>query len=109
MQACRDLKKENKIRVDEGEKSKSSTHCHCPQWSPSEELIAEVFHCKPYQRKIEQKSKNKEAAKPRKEKEADPAAEKKGRKLRRLKKLLPRGESCHSSCKSVLKLVCFEI
>ena len=55
---CRDLKKENKIREDEGEKSKSSTHCHCPQWSPSEELIAEVSHCKPYQRfKAEEKEK----------------------------------------------------
>ena len=44
--------------MDEGEKSKSSTHCHCPQWSPSEDLIAEVSHCKPYQRfKAEEKEK----------------------------------------------------
>ena len=44
--------------MDEGEKTKSSTHCHCPQWSPSDKLIGEVSQGKPYQRfKAEEKDK----------------------------------------------------
>lgn len=55
---CKDLKKENKERVEAGEKIKTSTHCHCPQWTPSVELMAEASHGKPYQRfKIEEKEK----------------------------------------------------
>ena len=33
-----------------GEKAKTSTHCHCTQWSPSDELILEVIGGKPSQR-----------------------------------------------------------
>ena len=47
---CKELKKENKERLKKGEKVKSSTHCHCPQWTPSDELITEAVGGKPSQR-----------------------------------------------------------
>ena len=47
---CKELKRENKERVKMGEKAKTSTHCHCTQWSPSDELISEVIGGKPSQR-----------------------------------------------------------
>ena len=55
---CINLKKENKKRTDLGETIKSSSHCHCPKWTPSDQLISEVSSGKPYQKfKVEEKEK----------------------------------------------------
>ena len=59
---CKDLKKKNKERANQGEKNKSSSHCHCPQWSPSEQLVADVSHGKPHQNfKAEEEEKQSKA------------------------------------------------
>lgn len=59
---CKDIKKVNKERVNNGDKMKSSYHCHCPQWTPSDELVAEVSRGKPYQDyKTEERNKQEKA------------------------------------------------
>ena len=57
------MRKENKERASQGEKSKSSTHCHCPQWTPSEELIADVHQGKPAQNFKKEESEKQSQAK----------------------------------------------